>query len=274
MNIVFFADDPSAVHASLLADYALNSPTPRRPTAGPGFLAGAEAVADRLPDRLEAASCDGGTLIAALPLRLLQTPSIRERLDLAVVTCGSDPESAERAVDALSSDRNGSTRECPPAWLLPCRRQEWPDLLRVLPTSVGVRRGRGLGYLRSGGPAGATARQALGLAAALLVAAEDPYLPALEPGQVLDILSGQTTAAGLSLRKRLLDLVADLDEAADELMPARATRRPRGRATMPADPPRGTAPRRASNGLYLPEATQDPDPWRTARRVSKTVREQ
>ncbi|GJD82712.1 hypothetical protein [Methylobacterium haplocladii] len=242
--------------------------------AGPGFLAGAEALADRLPDRLQAASMEGGTLIAALPLRLLQTPSIRKRLDLAVVTCGSDPESAERAVDALSSDRNGSARGLPPAWLLPCRRQAWPDLLRVLPTSVGVRRGRGLGHLRSGGPAGATARQALGLAAALLVAAEDPYLPALEPGQVLDILSGQTTAAGLSLRARLLDLVADLNEPTDEVVPTRSTRRPGGRATMPAYPPRGTASRRASNGLHLPEAAPDPDPRRTARRVSKTFREQ
>lgn len=212
MNIGFFADDMSASHAALLANNALNRDDP----GPPGILAGSNALAEAVPDYLDAARMEGRHLMVALPLAQLDNPRIRSRVDLAVVTYGPSVVARDGALRAMASEASRAAPLAPPAWLLSGTCRSRPDMPRTLPIRLTTIRSDQAADLRDGCTCGTLHRRAIGLAAALRIAAEDPCAPRIDPSDVADILTatGTTTplaAAEARLREELLDLAADLD---------------------------------------------------------------
>lgn len=221
MKFGFFADDDSACRVAFLVDkvFAWNDDAS---SGGLSYLAGGECIAGAVPDYLDAASAKGANLFVALPLGCVDNVSIRSRLDLAVVTSGHQPLAVANARRAWAAELASSPPGVSPVWMLPCRPEHRSSVARTLPVRFDVRHGGSQN--RSARLAGAAAEQALGLAASLLLASEDPYARTLSPEDVIHILQGRTTAAGLALRDRLLELASHFEGAVAEAAAAPARR--------------------------------------------------
>lgn len=237
MKIGFFADDDSACRAAFLADKAFDW-NDDASSSSLSYLAGGGCIAEAVPDYLDAASSKGTNLFVALPLWCVDDLSIRSRLDLAVVTSGHRPLSVANAWRAWAAEVQSSPLDFPPVWMLPCRHESRSSEVRTLPVRFDARHGGGRN--RSARLAGATAEQALGLAASLLLAAEDPYANTLTPEDVIHVLQGRTTAAGLALRDRLLELASHFDDGIPEAAALPIRRRSGGTVVSTLAPrPRG-----------------------------------
>ncbi|GJD77492.1 hypothetical protein [Methylobacterium gregans] len=208
MIAAFFADDLSASHAALLASTAYN----RRSIADdptPSLVIGGERIVAAVPTILDAARSQGRDLMVALPLAHLGDRAIRCRVDAVVVSFGAKPWAARAAREAVAADAG---RDLAPPWLLPCCASARPAGLRALPVSLGTLRRSEAATLLAGEPSADLRLRAVGLAAALHLAAEDPYAARLDPGHLRALLAGAETAAELRLRASLLELAADLDD--------------------------------------------------------------
>ncbi|GJE81991.1 hypothetical protein [Methylorubrum thiocyanatum] len=235
MRIGFFADDDSACRVAFLADKAFDWAEDAS-SGAPSYLAGGECIAEAVPDYLDAASARGTNLFVALPLGCVDDASIRSRLDLAVVTSGDQPLAVANARRAWEAELASSPVGVPPVWLLPCRRERRSSVARTLPVRFDGRHGGGRN--RSARLGGAAAQQALGLAASLLLAAEDPYANTLSPEDLIHVLQGRTTAAGLALRDRLLELASHFEDAAAEAHAPHVRRRGAGGTAVSTLAPR------------------------------------
>ncbi|KAB7783910.1 hypothetical protein [Methylorubrum populi] len=235
MKIGFFADDDSACRVAFLADKAFDWADDAS-SGGPSYLAGGECIAEAVPDYLDAATAKGANLFVALPLGCVDHLSIRSRLDLAVVTSGHQPLAVANARRAWAAELASSPADVPPVWMLPCRHEGRSSVVRTLPVRFDMRHGGGRN--RSARLGGATAEQALGLAASLLLAAEDPYANTLSPEDVTHVLQGRTTAAGLALRDRLLELASHFEDGVAEAAAAPVRKRGSGGTVVSTLPPR------------------------------------
>lgn len=212
MNIGFFADDRSASQAALLAATAFN----RRDPGSPCVIAGSNALADAVPEYLDAARMQGRPLMVALPLAQLRNRGIRSRVDLAVVTYGPSLIARDCARRAMAAEGDRPDAHVTPAWLLAGSCRPNPDLPRTLPVGMATLRPHEAADLREGCTCGKLHQRAISLAAAVRIAAEDPYAPSLDPSAIAEILQAGGGHAPLSiaearLREDLLDLAADLD---------------------------------------------------------------
>lgn len=239
MNIAFYSDDRMATHAALLAHSALD----RLHGGSIGLVAGKGGEAVSITAHLDSARKHQGHVMLSLPLAQFGNAAIRERLDLAVVTSGSDPlarQAAERAMASASAQGTGHT---PPAWLLRgAASHPGPDGIRSLPVTMKALSLEEVASLRAGCSCGPLHRRAVALAATLRVVADDPFAVGLELADFARVIAGGTleagaTAAEMALRADLLDLVADLD---DDEEPAPTTSRmviadPQRRSRRPRD---------------------------------------
>ena len=208
MKIGFFADGTSASHAALLASSALN----RHDPYGPEILAGSHRIVGAVAAYLDHAAERTSHLMVALPLAHLGDASIRSRLDLAVITSGSGPlarHGARRAMD--SEDARPSDLMSPPWLLAAAGRTRRSDEIRILPIDLEPLRPDQAGALRAGCSCSHLNRRSIGLAAALRIAADDPYAPRIDPADAARVLVAPATAAEFRLRDDLLDLASDLD---------------------------------------------------------------
>ena len=239
MNIAFYADDRMATHAALLAHSALD----RLDGRSIGLAAGKGAESVSITAHLDAVRKRKGHVMLALPLAQFGNAAIRERLDLAVVTASSDPLARQAAERAMASASAKGTERAPPAWLLRSASHLSPGTIRSLPVTMKALSLEEVASLRGGCSCGPLHRRAVALAATLRVVADDPFAIGLEPADLARTIAGGTleagaTAAEMTLRADLLDLVADLDDDEEQALatsrmaiadPQRRTRRPRDR---------------------------------------------
>jgi len=208
MNIGFFADDSSASHAALLANNALC----RADASKSGVLAGGYNIVDVVPAYLDEASERGRHLMLALPLAQLGNASVRRRLDLSVVTFGAEPLAHDGARRAMASKAAQPTDAQAPPWMLASGGKALPAGPRALPVRTGSLRRDEVASLRAGCTCGSLHWRAVGLAAALRIAADDPYAAELDRARVVEAMTEGATVAEMRLRDDLLDLAVDLDE--------------------------------------------------------------
>ncbi|MGY2051813.1 hypothetical protein [Methylobacterium sp. JK268] len=241
MIIAFFSDDASANQAALLAGNAL-ARLAGMVDAGPDLGHGAPAA---LTDALGAARAEKRHLAVALPLARLADRVVRGGVDLSVVCHGPTPLAAATARYAMACVTAFPDPGLAPPWMLTCCAHARPSGLRVLPVALPPLRCDEAALLRHGQPCPPLVPRAAGLAAALCLAAEDPRAASIEPGDVAALLERPTTAGGVELRARLLDLARDLDgDNADQEEPSRpggAERARRARRLVPRRRP--AAPR-------------------------------
>lgn len=218
MNVAFFANDLSAGQAAMLADSALN----RRDGPVIAFWDGAGRIAHDIPAYLDAGRAAGADATIALPLSHLGDPSIRERIDLAVVTFGRDALAEEGALRAIASDHAEGMGAASPAWMLGRRHRQGRSVSdRTLPVDMKSLTPDEMGSLRAGCSCGTLRRRAIALAATLRVAADNPFATDLGPAAIVRAIAAGTVEAGatareMELRADLLDLVTDLDETDGE----------------------------------------------------------
>lgn len=224
MNIGFFADDSSASHAALLANNALCRADP----SDSGVLAGGYNIVDVVPNYLDEAAEQGHHLMLALPLAQLGNASIRRRLDLSVVTFGAEPLAHDGARRAMTSKAAQPSDAQAPPWMLASCGKALPAGPRALPIRTGSLRRDEVASLRAGCTCGSLHWRAIGLAAALRIAAEDPYADELDRARVVAAMTNGATVADMRLRDDLLDLAADLDEPAIDASARSDRRRPAG----------------------------------------------
>jgi len=218
----FFADDMSASHAALLASSAFDRRADE-PALSPGLVAGGDRIVEALPTSLDAARACGRHLMVALPLAHLDDRAIRSRVDVAVVSFGPSPVAASAALRAMAA---GALPDLPPPWLLACCGRARPAGLRALPMAL-TTLGRGVAARVLDGEPGPDVRShSVGLAAALYLAAEDPYASRLDPARLAALFEGAGSAADLRLRTSLLELAADLDDGGGDAARAPAPRPP------------------------------------------------
>lgn len=227
MRIGFFSDDRSGAQAALLANTAFNRHRPGEPEVA----CGSGNVLGSIPALLDAARTDGRDLMVAFPLARIHDVVLRARMDLAVVTAGPSPVCQAIARRAVAFDARGSRPPVAPAWLLAGPDAAPDETIRRLPGTPTPLTLQESVSLRAGCHCGRLHRLAFGLAAALRIAAEDPYADAVDPAEVAELLAppGAWSASAIhatGLRDDLLDLAADL-----------------------ADGPPATAPIRRMNGL-------------------------
>jgi hypothetical protein len=208
MNIGFFADDSSACHAALLANNAFL----KEGRSDTGILAGGSNIVDAVPAYLDEAAGSNRNLMVALPLAQLDNTAIRSRLDLAVVAFGPDPLAHDGARRVMASKAVQPTDGLPPAWMLAACGRALPDAPRALPIRIGALRRSEASSLRSGCTCASIRWRAVGLAATLLIAADDPYATRIDPARVVQAVTSGATVAEIGLRADLLDLAAELDE--------------------------------------------------------------
>jgi len=208
MNIGFFADDSSASHAALLANSAFGHADASRSRT----LAGGYNIVDAIPSYLDGAVAARHHLMVALPLAQLGNVSLRSRLDLAVISFGSEPLAHEGARRAMASKAAQPTDAMAPPWMLACCGRALPEAPRALPIRIGALRRTDAASLRAGCTCGSLYRRAVGLAATLRIAADDPYATRLDRTRVVEAMAAGETAAEIRLRDDLLDLAEGLDE--------------------------------------------------------------
>lgn len=216
MNIGFFADDTSASQAAFLAGRGFNC----RHRGPSGVLAGSNALADAVPEYLEAARALKRHIMVALPLAQLGNDQIRCRLDLAVVTFGSGLPARHSALRALAADGAAQAAGMTPPWLLAASSGSLPDQSRTLPVRMDALRSHEAADVRDGCTCGTVHRRAVGLAAALRIAADDPGAPCLDVAEVARLLSADGSSWPLSkaemlLRDDLRDLAAEFDRGSE-----------------------------------------------------------
>lgn len=241
MNIGFFADDMSASQAALLASGGLSGHAP----GAPGVLAGSNALAEAIPDYLDAATASGRHLMIALPLAQLSNLSIRSRIDLAVIAFGPSLVARDGAFRAMTAECTSRTATLAPPWLLSASGRSRHDPPHTLPVRMTMLRPYEAAEIRRGCRCGGLHRRAVGLAAALRIAADDPYAPSLDPAEVANLLAADgasttLTDADIALREDLLDLADDLDRGPGlrraptdwRRRPAAADRRPGRRGSL------------------------------------------
>jgi hypothetical protein len=221
MNIGFFADDSSACHAALLANSALN----REGMPGSGILAGGHNIADAVPAYLDEAAASQSHLMLALPLALLGDISIRSRLDLAVVSFGPEPLAHDGARRAMASKAAQATDALSPPWMLASCNRALPEASRALPIRIGTLRRADAASLRAGCTCGTLHWRAIGFAATLRIAADDPYATRIDRARVVQAMTSGATAAEIELRSDLLDLAVDLDERTADVSDQNPNRR-------------------------------------------------
>jgi hypothetical protein len=211
MNIGFFADDTSASQAAFLAGSGFNC----RHRGPSGVLAGSNALADAVPEYLDTARELGRHLMVALPLAQLRNDQTRSRLDLAVVTVGPSLPARHSAFRAVAADRPAQVAGMTPPWLLAASGGSLPDQSRTLPVRMDALRSHEAADIRDGRTCCTLHRRAVGLAAALRIAAYDPDAPCLDAAEVARLLSADDsfeplTEAEMLLRDDLRDLAAEL----------------------------------------------------------------
>lgn len=215
MKVGFFADDGAALRAAILAAHALRASVDD-PEAGCEIWAGGPSARLRhLPGVLGTATERGSDVVLALPLASLQDVPIRCRLDLAVVVLGPTPFAALRAAQAAAEDGALHGR-APPAWLLVCggRALDAADegTARKIPIAMPRLAAADARRLRLGAPTPAIAEAAAALATALLVAAADPFAPAIRADHVAGAMGEVGGRRDQELRRRLRAIAAHLGE--------------------------------------------------------------
>ena len=221
MNIGFFADDSSACHAALLANSALRG----EGRSDTGVLAGGSNIADAVPAYLDEAAGAEHHLMVALPLAQLGNTCIRSRLDLTVISFGPEPLAHEGARRAMASKAVQGADGLAPPWMLASCSRALPESPRALPIRIGTLRRAEAVSLRAGCTCGSLRWRAVGLAATLRIAADDPYATRIDRARVVQAILSGATAAEIELRADLLDLAAELDERTADMAATNPDRR-------------------------------------------------
>lgn len=244
MRVAVFASDKSAAHAALLATHALAIASDAGLAVGPPVspFDTEETVAGHLDD----ASAAGLDAVVAQPLHRLASVAVRSRLHLCVVapgTCRVSDGLVRRAA-AAAPRRPGLA----PIWFVG---DDAPDGCAALPSMRLHLRPAEVAGLRGGRADADLVERAVGLAAAMLLAAANPDADALDRADLLEALAGGGGSVEMQLRTRLLrlaDLLHDHGTAgrgrgvtafrrADALGHARRDRGPARRGTFPAREP-------------------------------------
>lgn len=212
MNIGFFADDMSACHAAFLANNGFCGPD----RGSSGVLAGSNALAGAVPEYLDTARTLGRHLMVALPLAQLGNHKIRSRIELAVVAFGQGLVGRDAALQAMAADSASPFAGLTPPWLLAASGSAPPHGFRTLPVRMEVLGSREVADIRNGCTCDRLHRRAIGLFAALRIAADDPYASDIDAADVAELLSadipsGTLTEAEMLLRDDLRDLASELD---------------------------------------------------------------
>lgn len=212
MNIAFHAQDTSADDVAALISQILN--LGQEDPLGPWLAGfdGAKPPTGQLEDALDAAAHGKRHLMVSLPLAWLGEPSIRRRIDLAVVTFGPSPRAAAAAMLAMEAEGARIDPEARPPWLLPCCAPVDTAGFRTIPVWMSSLRRDEMIRLRAGQPSASLARRAVALAAALQLAADDPFAAVLDRERIRSILTDRGSASDLDLRESLLDLADRLDD--------------------------------------------------------------